>query len=114
MGSDPRSARALLRRSSTVVAAQAVLLLITVALAALVGWEAAVVGLALMQLVTTVVVVGPWGAAPRATAGGAASTDVAELTQRVDALGARLVASTERTRVEVLDALADGRRDRTP
>ena len=29
------------------------------------------------------------------------------------ALGARLVASTERTRVEVLDALADGRRDRT-
>ena len=39
------------------VAAQAVLLLITVALAALVGWEAAVVGLALMQLVTTVVVV---------------------------------------------------------
>ena len=64
MGSDPRSARALLRRSSTVVAAQAALLLITVALATLVGWEAAVVG-------------------------------------------------TERTRVEVLDALADGRRDRT-
>lgn len=110
----PSTARTILRKSSTVLAAQAVLAVVTVLLGWFTRWELAVVGLCLMLLVVTVAVVGPWGSAAQPAAASPAK-GLGDLEQRVDALGARLVASTERTRVEVLDALAEGgRQDRTP
>lgn len=110
----PSTARTTLRKSSTILAAQALLAVVTMLLAWFTRWELTVVGLCLMLLVTTLAVVGPWGSTTQLAAT-APAKGLGDLEQRVDALGARLVASTERTRVEVLDALAEGgRRDRTP
>ena len=107
------SARTALRRISApiVVAIQMVLGLFTLVLMLILGWEAAVVGLVLMQIVTTGAAVGPWG-----SKGATRPTWSTGLERRMDALSARVVASSERTRVEVLDALADVReaKDRTP
>ena len=116
-----RSARAVVRRipASLVLLAQLGLGLLTALVAWLTWWEVVVVGLVLMQLTTTIAVLGPWGsrtpsrttAAARQQAKQLSLLDlqVSELDQRVEMLGARLVASSERTRVEVLDALEQAR-----
>ncbi|GGK73527.1 hypothetical protein GCM10011509_22660 [Ornithinimicrobium pekingense] len=101
---------------------------LTVVLAVTEQWALAVTGLVALQLGTAVAVLGPWGAgrarAVPAASGSSTTTvptsagpaagggeELADLQRRVDALGARLVASTERTRVELLDALHDRSRD---
>lgn len=118
MAPDPRrAARTILSRPSAVLATQIVLGLLTVVLAWLTRWEVALVGLVLMQLVTTAAVVAQRTTGQPAPAAGRSGRGLTELEQRVDALGARLLASTERTRVEVLDTLADAqatRQDRNP
>lgn len=108
-----RPTRALLRRipAPAVLAVQFILVLLTAVLAWTTRWEVAVVGLALMHAVTTLAVLGPWRAAPATSTTGSVA-GLTDLERRVDALGARLLASTERTRVEVLDALADAAADR--
>lgn len=110
-----RSARGALRRvpATAVVTTQLALAVLTVLAAWLTRWEVAVVGLVLMLVVSVVGAVGPWGAPepPPATV----DLDIEELTdleKRVDAMSARLTASTERLRVEMLDAIADARGDR--
>lgn len=111
--------RRTLRRAATskVVLAQTVLGLLTVIAAALSCWAVAVAGIVLMLLVLTLVGARTAPAAPAAAPSNAARASSApsadrldELEERVDALGARLVAGTERTRVELLDALREGRR----
>lgn len=109
------SARGVLRRvpATGVIALQLALAVLTVLAAWLTRWEVAVVGLALMQVVTVVGAVGPWGVPEPAPA--TVDLDIEELTdleKRVDAMSSRLTASTERLRVEMLDAIADARGDR--
>lgn len=86
--------------------------LLTVVVSALEQWVLAVTGLVVLQLGTALAVLGPWGARRGSQAEVAtskpspkAADGIRDLERRVDALGARLVASTERTRVELLDAL---------
>lgn len=104
--------------ASVVLAVLGLVGLATSVLAVVERWGLAVIGLVLLQLGTVVVVLGPWGVRAGAGAPTASrqpsSSDVGadrqlgDLERRVDALGARLVASTERTRVELLDALRVG------
>ncbi|MFK5646808.1 hypothetical protein ACI3ET_09805 [Ornithinimicrobium sp. LYQ121] len=104
--------------ASAVLAVLALLGVLTVVAAVLTSWAAVVVGLVLMQLGTATAVLGPWGRRPAPTTSAASPTrtgatgdhgptvdELRDLQKRVDALGARLVASSERTRVELLDAL---------
>ncbi|WP_435202027.1 hypothetical protein [Janibacter sp. GS2] len=92
------SLRTRLRRLSSVqvLAVQIVLAVVTVLLSWTSGWQATVVGLALMHVFTALVTLGPWGSrriphpAPPAPASKAQLT---RLSQRVDELGDR-VAST--------------------
>ncbi len=123
--------RKVLRRltASTVLALQVVLGLATVLLGWLLGWQVAVVGVVLMNVLTMLAVLGPWGVQPqpRPAPGAkkvqgrvdhvaesverldervATKGQLTQLEKRVDALGARMLASSERTRVELLDALA--------
>lgn len=105
--------------ASKVLGIQLVLAVVTIAFAWLTGWQAAIVGLVLMHLITVGATLGPWGAppppppppapAPNPAPNPAPATkaQLARLEQRVDGLGTRLVASTERLRVEVLDALSE-------
>lgn len=106
-----RSAGRALRRIPTraVLGGLALVGLLTIVAAALSWWQVAVIGLVVLHLGTALTVLGPWsrpsnpGKKPIAKMG----HDIQDLQRRVDALGARLVASTERTRVELLDAMAD-------
>ena len=99
-----------------IIATQLTLAVLTVLAAWLTRWEVAVVGLVLMHVVSVVGAVGPWGVPEPAPA--KVDLDIEELTdleKRVDAMSSRLTASTERLRVEMLDAIAaarDGREDR--
>lgn len=112
-----RNLRDLVRRlsASKVLGIQLVLAVVTIAFAWLTGWQAAIVGLVLMHLITVGATLGPWGAppppppppAPAPNPAPATKAQLARLEQRVDGLGTRLVASTERLRVEVLDALSE-------
>lgn len=108
-----RSGHGALRRvpASAVLAGQAVLALVTALAAWLAGWQIAVVGLALMQLVSVLATVGPWGAPPPPVTVDVNVEELSDLERRVDAMSTRLVAGTERLRVEVLDALAEARSD---
>lgn len=117
--------------ASRVLIIQLAVAAVTVVLAWTAGWQLAVMGLVVMHLVSATAALGPWGGTPApppppappapppppppappapqpppVTAG-----QLARLEQRVDGLGARLVAGTERLRVEMLDALADTRSD---
>lgn len=115
-GSRPSAGRALRRvPTSAVLAASGLVGLLTVVVAALGQWTLAVAGVVVLQLGCVVVALGPWGSRPapgppssRPRSSRPAEADLVDLERRVDALGARLVASVERTRVEVLDALHPG------
>jgi len=121
MAPAPTPARVLRRVPATaVLTILGVVAVLTVVAAVLTQWVAVVVGLVLLQLGTAVTVLGPWGRrvttgpTPRATAPSssavgptATAADLRDLAKRVDALGARLLAGTERTRVELMDAVAD-------
>ncbi|MCK0112129.1 hypothetical protein MWU75_08270 [Ornithinimicrobium sp. F0845] len=100
-----------LRRIPTraVLAGLGVIGLLTVVAALLSWWQVVVVGLVILHLGTAVTVLGPWSrpSAPSKKPIAKMSHEIQDLERRVDALGARLVASTERTRVELLDAMAD-------
>lgn len=100
--------------TSTVLLVQLVLVLATVLAAWLLGWRAAVTGLALLHLVTVVATLGPWrDRAHRA----ATATRLSSVEDRLDALSTRVVAGTERTRVDILAALPEPREttgDRRP
>ena len=117
----PTAARRLGRAPVTaVLGALAVVAALTVSAAVLGSWVAVVVGLVLLHLGTAAAVLGPWGrratatppvrspaAPPATTAGpGPPTEDLRDLAARVDGLGARLLAVNERTRVELLDAVA--------
>lgn len=82
---------------------------LTIVAAILSWWQVVVVGLVLLNLGTAVTVLGPWSRRTEQSKKPIARVgqEMQDLERRVDALGARLVASTERTRVELLDALAD-------
>lgn len=96
-----------------VVAAQLALALLTVLTAWVTRWEVAVVGLALMHVVTVIGVVGPWGVPkPEPVEIDLDVDQLTDLEKRVDAMSTRLAASTERLRVEMLDAIADARSGR--
>lgn len=107
-----RSAGRVLRRipSMAVLAGLGLVGALTIVAAALSWWLIAIIGLVLLHLGTALAVVGPWGSRPAQKAPKDSSAKVTshlvDLERRVDALSARLVASTERTRVELLDALA--------
>ncbi|USQ80325.1 hypothetical protein [Ornithinimicrobium faecis] len=107
-----RSAGRVLRRipSMAVLAGLGLVGALTIVAAALSWWLIAIIGLVLLHLGTALAVVGPWGSrpAPKAPKDSSAkvTSHLVDLERRVDALSARLVASTERTRVELLDALA--------
>lgn len=117
-----RPLRSVARRisGSAILVAALLLAVLTVASAWLLGWQAAVVGLVVMHLGTLVVILGPWSSPPpprpapkprtpprASTPAPATKAQLARLEQRVDALGARVVASTERLRVEVLEAVTE-------
>lgn len=108
-----RSAGRVLRRipSTAVLAGLGLVGALTIVAAALSWWLVAIIGLVLLHLGTALAVVGPWGSRPGhkppKDSSAKVTSHVVDLERRVDALGARLVASTERTRVELLDALAD-------
>lgn len=100
--------------ASNMVLLQSVLALLTAAGAWLVGWQAAVTGLALMHLVAVVVAVGPWS---DRTHKARTTKQLKSLERRLDAVSARVIAGTERTRVDVLDAVSESRataKDRLP
>ncbi|GAA1171595.1 hypothetical protein GCM10009584_10630 [Ornithinimicrobium humiphilum] len=112
----PSAGRALRRVPATaVLAALGTVGVVTVVLAVLGLWAGAVTGLVVLHLGTALAVLGPWGAGRAVSAPKAAATadpvraELQDLERRVDALGARLVAGTERARVEILDALAGSR-----
>lgn len=111
MAGTSRSARRTLRRipTKTVLAVLAVVGVLTIVAAALSWWQVAVTGLVLLNLGTAVTVLGPWSRRSEQSKKPIVKLghEIQDLERRVDALGARLVASTERTRVELLDALAD-------
>lgn len=86
----------------TVAAAAAAVGVLTTVAAVLSWWPVAVAGLVVGQLLVLAAVLRN-GRAASAPASG--PTGVGELEQRIDALSARLVASSERTRVDVLQAL---------
>lgn len=108
-----RSAGRALRRipSRVVLAGLGLLGSLTITAAVLSWWQVAVVGVVVLQLGTALAVLGPWGTVPAPAApkrpGGKVAHEIRDLERRVDALGSRLIATTERTRVELLDALAD-------
>ncbi len=109
------SVRGLLQRvpATGVVLAQLALALLTVLAAWTTRWEVAVVGLVLMHVVSVVGAIGPWGVPEPAPV--KIDLDVDQLTdleKRVDAMSTRMAASTERLRVEMLDAVADARSGR--
>lgn len=108
-----RSAGRVLRRvpSLAVLAGLGLVGVLTVVAATLTWWVAVTIGLVLLHLGTVVAVIGPWGArpAPKRPKDNSAQVvaHISDLERRVDALGSRMVASTERTRVELLDLLSD-------
>ncbi|WP_162802244.1 hypothetical protein [Ornithinimicrobium murale] len=109
-----RSAGRILGRipSAAVLTALGLVGALTIVAAVLTWWLAVTIGLVLLHLGTTLAVIGPWGSRPpkRPKDNSAQVTaHIVDLEQRVDALSSRLVASTERTRVELLDMLADRR-----
>lgn len=107
----------------TVLVVQLLLGALTIALGWAAGWQMAVVGLVLMQVTAVLAALGPWGGRPippplpppppapepPPAPAPASKEQLTRLEERVDRLGARLAASTERARVEMLDALADAR-----
>lgn len=99
---------ALVRKATTsmVVLLQLALGLATGVSAWLLGWEAAVTGLALMHLVAVVIMVGPW---PGRAHNAAETKQLRSLERRLDSLSARVVAGAERTRVDILDAVVESR-----
>lgn len=109
------SLRGVLRRipASGVLALQLVLALLTVLAAWVAGWELAVVGLVLMLLLSTLAAVGPWGTPPPPPVKVDVNVqELSDLEKRVDAMSTRMVAGTERLRVDMLDAISDARTDR--
>lgn len=128
--SSQRSLRRSARRlpASRVLIIQIVVAAVTIALVWTTGWQLAIMGLVFMHLVSATAALGPWGGAPAPPPPPvpppppppppppappapqpppATKAQLARLEQRVDGLGARLVAGTERLRVEMLDALDD-------
>lgn len=107
-----RSAGRALRRipSRAVLAGLTLVGLFTIVSAILNWWDAALIGIVLLHLGTALAVLGPWGIQPVTNSSKGAearlTAHVIDLEQRVDALDSRLVATTERTRVELLDALS--------
>ncbi len=86
----------------TVVTVAAAVGVLTIVAATLSWWPAAVGGLVTGQLLVLAAVMRPGRGGPSPTS---PPSGVSELEQRIDALSARLVASSERTRVDVLEAL---------
>ncbi|MGB3829341.1 MAG: hypothetical protein WA962_11250 [Ornithinimicrobium sp.] len=102
--------RKALKRANRVVliTTGAVLVLVVFVCAVLSWWEAAITALALLQLILLAVGLGlvpPQGGASTSTLPSGA--EVTDLERRVELLSTRVVASTERARVEILDALVD-------
>lgn len=94
------------------ISAGAVLVLAVAVFAALSWWGAALTALALLQLTVLAVSlrIVPRDGLPlgSSTPAGASTHD---LERRVELLSTRIVASTERARVEILDALGDRSRE---
>lgn len=108
--------RTLLHLPARVLAAVGLAVGVLTAVAALLSWwAAAVAGLVLLDLLVLAAVLRRPAArqAPASKAGARASTTapgILALERRIDALSARVVAVSERTRVDVLEALSTGRR----
>lgn len=111
MADTSRSVPRILRRIPTkmLLAGLGLVGALTIVAAVLMWWQVVVVGLVLLNLGTVAAVLGPWSRRGEQSKKTTArmSQEIQDLERRVDALGSRLVASTERTRVELLDALAE-------
>lgn len=106
--------RRAMRRAATskIFAVQVVLGALTVLAAIPAWWPLVVAGLVLLIIVPTLAATETTRLPAPGTAQPSADR-MDDLERRVDALSARLVAGTERTRVELLDALREERRTDT-
>lgn len=105
--------RALKRADRLVVLSAGVVLITLIAVCAVLSWwAAALIALSLLNLVVLAVglhIVPFQGVRPTQTTPSAAA--VSDLERRVELLSSRAITSTERARVEILDALADRRHE---